>query len=734
MDYYTGTNPGMGFIENVPTNFDASGTSPGEVYTADLIFTSDPDVGTSTIPCTMIIAGDPLVPPTNLVVTLVDDINGVVSLTWDWTTDAFQFFVVKRDGVPVGTSTTTSYVDNIPYYGTYCYTVQAYYDEGYTAPAGPECVEWPLPELIITSPLPLEAWVWVDAIHQLPFAFGNIGLGSMQYTFPDYVTDVFDCQHEAILYDDYGDGWNGGAIDIFVDGTLVIAGATIASGAGPVSYYFIADGGQEITTTYTAGGWPYENSYEIIDGFGNIIATDGMGGATPTGIGPGVCFAVCPVPSYIVDVSPATGIVPEGGYVVVQVTWDATGFPAGDYPEDLVLETNDPGALTVLVPNLMHVYTPAQFAGTVTDCESGMGISGVTVTGGTWQTITDNNGDYSLYVDEGTYVVYFDKLAYESAVIPNQFALAGVITPLDVMLCGAPYPVPWVTADVNYPDEDYCTVDWGFPSGPYEILYDDGSAEDLFVWSTAYNENAVRFTPAGYPAKVIGGRVYVGDGLWPAGSWLNSEFAMLVYDDDGTDGAPGTVIDSIPVVVTNYGWLEFFSLTPATLDDGEFYLSMMQLSNAPDAAPIGIDLESPTVYRSWSKMSATEWSLSVYQDFMIRAFVEGPQTDMITEEGKTVFPPKVNFTEASKHFSTANGSGFVTLPGTVKSGGLGPLHTEFDGKGNAYTTFFISSEVVKWKLGTWEVIDRKPTYYSVGHLMIPGGNSRKRLPTSLALS
>ncbi len=65
------------------------------------------------------------------------------------------------------------------------------------------------------------------------------------------------------------------------------------------------------------------------------------------------------------------------------------------------------------------------------------------------------------------------------------------------------------------------------------------------------------------------------------------------------------------------------------------------------------------------------------------------------------------------------------LGGTVKSGGLGPLHTEFDDKGNAYTTYFISSEVVKWKVGTWEVIDRKPTYYSVGHLMIPGGNSRK---------
>lgn len=65
------------------------------------------------------------------------------------------------------------------------------------------------------------------------------------------------------------------------------------------------------------------------------------------------------------------------------------------------------------------------------------------------------------------------------------------------------------------------------------------------------------------------------------------------------------------------------------------------------------------------------------------------------------------------------------LAGVVKSGGLGPLHTEFDGQGNAYTTFFISSEVVKWKLGTWEVLDRQPTFYSVGHLMIPGGNSAK---------
>ena len=66
-----------------------------------------------------------------------------------------------------------------------------------------------------------------------------------------------------------------------------------------------------------------------------------------------------------------------------------------------------------------------------------------------------------------------------------------------------------------------------------------------------------------------------------------------------------------------------------------------------------------------------------------------------------------------------------TLAGEVKNPGLGPLHTEFDANGYAYTSFFISSEIVKWKVSTQEVVDRVPTYYSIGHLMVPGGGTRK---------
>ena len=67
----------------------------------------------------------------------------------------------------------------------------------------------------------------------------------------------------------------------------------------------------------------------------------------------------------------------------------------------------------------------------------------------------------------------------------------------------------------------------------------------------------------------------------------------------------------------------------------------------------------------------------------------------------------------------------AALHGEVKKPGLGPLHTEFDDKGNAYTSMFVSSEIVKWNVKSLEIIDRVPTYYSVGHLMVPGGDSRK---------
>ncbi|QQR75369.1 MAG: Sec-dependent nitrous-oxide reductase [Holophagales bacterium] len=55
--------------------------------------------------------------------------------------------------------------------------------------------------------------------------------------------------------------------------------------------------------------------------------------------------------------------------------------------------------------------------------------------------------------------------------------------------------------------------------------------------------------------------------------------------------------------------------------------------------------------------------------------------------------------------------------------GLGPLHTQFDDQGYAYTSLFVDSAIAKWKLGTWEVIDKVPMSYSIGHLAAAEGDT-----------
>jgi nitrous-oxide reductase len=62
--------------------------------------------------------------------------------------------------------------------------------------------------------------------------------------------------------------------------------------------------------------------------------------------------------------------------------------------------------------------------------------------------------------------------------------------------------------------------------------------------------------------------------------------------------------------------------------------------------------------------------------------------------------------------------------------GLGPLHTQFDDQGYAYTSLFIESAIAKWKLGPFDghdsslVVAKIPVHFSVGHLVVAGGDTR----------
>jgi nitrous-oxide reductase len=61
--------------------------------------------------------------------------------------------------------------------------------------------------------------------------------------------------------------------------------------------------------------------------------------------------------------------------------------------------------------------------------------------------------------------------------------------------------------------------------------------------------------------------------------------------------------------------------------------------------------------------------------------------------------------------------------------GLGPLHTQYDNTGHAYTSLFLDSAIAKWKLGGegveggWTLIEKIPVNYNVGHLTAVEGDT-----------
>lgn len=673
---YDGTVPGNGGSQNVGVNFDASGTEAGEVYTAEIVMSTDPDVGTFNIPVTMTIFGDPLDPATDLVVDLVNMVTGQVDLDWQFTTSnpTFQYFAIKRDGITVGTSTTLEYTDFLPAFGTYCYEVLPVFQEGNGTPAGPECTDWLIPALC-WSPASMYNEQWPDVHENVVLTLENCGDGMLNFEFTDYVSgNRFACDNEIWLYDSWGDGWNGTEIDVLVNGVVVLNNITMSSGSGPDVFSFPVEGGDDISVVeVVTGSWHSECSYEIYDGDGNIMYTTPFNNLN---LAPGTVFGGCPQPSYIIDVEPAMGQIPAGSTLDVMLTYSSHGFPAGLFDEYLNIETNDPLALEDSVFNQMLVYIPGMLYGTVVDCNSGMGKGGVTVTaigdlGGVFEATTNGSGYYELYVDEDNYDVWFELLGFETDLVEDVFAATGVMTEVNGSLCESPYPVRNVFADPNEEDTQ-CEVTWTLPMGPYEIIYDDGEADDFVVWNMPGGAVGVHFTPAGYPATVIGGRINVGDGSFPAGSnFLGTQMAVGVFDDDGADGMPGTLLDSAVVDVANFGWVDFYGAVTGTISEGDFYIVMWQLGWATNSAPCAVDTDLPTVYRSVVMMPGFDWTISPYQDFMIRAYVDGPNAGVVSSAaGSTVRLPKVT---EGPFLATSMPKG---ITGTLKDGEIRPVALE----------------------------------------------------------
>ena len=425
MDYYEGTVPEFGGVDNIPTHLNAAGTSPGEVYTAEVVFTSTPFVGEITVPVTMIILGTELVAPENLTVELVDDIAGEVAVNWEWNGDVFQFFMIKRDGQIIGTSTTTSFTDILPDFGEYCYTVQAVYDEGQTSPAGPECIEWPNPEIYV-NPMSLDGWVWPDHQVTVYTTIYNTGVGTLYYEFPDFMANNTDDTRAYCAAS--------GGCDEYISKVQI---GTINNSTGCTQYGNYTSQSTEVSTGETypititngnpiwsadqCGIWVDWNLNEDFTDDGTItvsgspgvgpytanitVPDDAEGGMTRMRIR--IVYATAPTPcgtstygecedysldvqsGFIITVEPNFGTVAAGESQQIAITYDATDFEVGTYVEELLLNSNDQDEPELIVMNTMHVYMPGQFAGMVYDRDDNSPLNGVTVTAGAFQTSTN---------------------------------------------------------------------------------------------------------------------------------------------------------------------------------------------------------------------------------------------------------------------------------------------------------------------------------------------------------
>ncbi|MCB9197394.1 MAG: InlB B-repeat-containing protein [Flavobacteriales bacterium] len=121
------------------------------------------------------------------------------------------------------------------------------------------------------------------------------------------------CLHTISLYDSYGDSWNGGSIDVLVNGVVVLNNITLASGGGPGTHTFPANTGDLIEIEFTAGTYPGENYFDLYDGYGYQILDNYYPNTSGDYSGLGNCDQIPPPSNNTCAGATAFPSIPYGG-------------------------------------------------------------------------------------------------------------------------------------------------------------------------------------------------------------------------------------------------------------------------------------------------------------------------------------------------------------------------------------------------------------------------------------
>jgi hypothetical protein len=231
---------------------------------------------------------------------------------------------------------------------------------------------------------------------RLLMAFAFVGLAFGANSQCDFTIEAFDS---------FGDGWNGGTLDITLDGVPVPGSPyTLATGSNG-TFIFTVNNGQNLQLTWTAGGFNGEVSYNLLDNTGGVIYAQGAGPLNGVNYSGTVACITCPPPTNLnitaSDLTSANfGWTDVAGAAEWETSYGSVGFTAGSGTE--AFELAQTGSATGLGSYMFYdvyvraVCTPgdtSNWTGPVTfntynqglymdwDTQCGPGFNDITTTG-----------------------------------------------------------------------------------------------------------------------------------------------------------------------------------------------------------------------------------------------------------------------------------------------------------------------------------------------------------------
>jgi hypothetical protein len=440
--------------------------------------------------------------------------TGVTSLGWNYeTAPGFTNFNVYRDGVLIGTTTLTTFSDQLPNYGIYTYAVTAAY-VGDESGSATKRVQWGDAHIAV-NPASITLSMQPNETAERQLIVSNIGQLPMNYSI---ASEFIDVNNKA---KDYCDASGGGDEYISQVQMGLIDQTSGADGYADNTSLSTEVGDEAVLLTVT-NGTPYSSDQcgVWIDWDQNGVFDDEAVVVTGTpGNGPYTANIAAPVGAasgstrmriritytgevtpcgsttygevedYTLNVvswlgySPKVGIVAPGTSDTVTVTFNTIDIPLGEYFANLNISSNDPNTLLVVVPIHLTVTDILFNASTELSeiCEGGSTQLFAEATGG--------SGSYTYFwkTEAGELVSNEQNPVVSPVVTTTYFAYAvqniDTIQSAPVPVIVHPLPIVGIGEDAILCGDESVTFDAANEGATY--LWSTGSTEQTLTVSVA---------------------------------------------------------------------------------------------------------------------------------------------------------------------------------------------------------------------------------------------------------